>query len=846
MASVKTGPIGRALVEFSLHGVFPEEDISSTLIEVGHLAPALESLAAAKSKLEADIHIINEETASDVSQWIANTKSLEDDINRTRSWANEIIRRSEAPDVSGKTILEAEDKADFLRRESAYNNQVYNALTNIKRVNQLLDQVELARDERRILQSLHLLEESWTALDSVPVSKSCRVMRLLDIRAFELKSAVHDVFDHVWSSLVRIDASARQISVFSSREDEEMSLADAVIGLKAYKEVDKRMAVLWQGLDEVLIRPRTSLESNDLPAIRVENSMLLLIGKADRTVASLFRDIETALEYLSQRLPAELIYSLSGIMMPDLIPNIITCWLEPGIPTSLKDMDGFQDIIDATKAFCTRLEALNFSGFEELQEWVQNVPRVWLAKCRETALDSIRSKLSQGLGDAKEIERVETQTVSQEEGLRLAPETTVPVNNDGWDAAWDDGEVAADTEAQLNRPTNEDDGDDGTDAWGWGDDGNDGIDNKADIAAADVSSKRDNPTEEDDAAAAWGWGDEEDTTDAKGTMTADKEVQPTPSTRELTLKETYNISSMPEPVIALILAILEDGASLIGDGNPMAAAAAGLFSLPTLVLAMFRAVSPHYYALNAGGNMFLYNDATYLSEQLSEATNNWKARDDLVPRAKSMLRLDNDVKALQLFATRAYSSEMTTCRTVLRDLLGGSQNLLQQDELGSSGLQSQVDNAISYVRTTAAAWSKILAKSAWSQAVGSLVDTIASKVVSDVMDLAGIGQDDAYNIANLIARITELDDLFLPPGADKNAIPSTSEYASSWLRLKYLSEVLQSNLQDVKFLWMESELSLYFTVDEVVDLIGLSFVDNARTREVVREIQGRPHPRDCA
>jgi centromere/kinetochore protein ZW10 len=127
--------------------------------------------------------------------------------------------------------------------------------------------------------------------------------------------------------------------------------------------------------------------------------------------------------------------------------------------------------------------------------------------------------------------------------------------------------------------------------------------------------------------------------------------------------------------------------------------------------------------------------------------------------------------------------------------------------------------------------------------VGSLVDTIATKLVADVMDLAGIGQDDAYNIANLIARITELDDLFLPPGADKDAIPATAEYASSWLRLKYLSEVLQSNLQDVRFLWMESELSLYFSVEEVVDLIGLSFVDNARTREVVREIRGRPRPR---
>lgn len=207
-----------------------------------------------------------------------------------------------------------------------------------------------------------------------------------------------------------------------------------------------------------------------------------------------------------------------------------------------------------------------------------------------------------------------------------------------------------------------------------------------------------------------------------------------------------------------------------------------------------------------------------------------------------MLRLDNDIKALQSFATRAYSSEMATQRTVLRDLMGGSQNLLQQDGLETADLEAQVDNAIIHTRSIADTWSAILSKSAWSQAVGSLVDTIAAKLVADVMDLAGIGQDEAFNIASLIARITELDDLFLAPDAAKDAIPATAEYASSWLRLKYLSEVLQSNLQDVRYLWMESELSLYFTVDEVVELIGLSFVDNARTREVVKEIEANPQP----
>lgn len=60
--------------------------------------------------------------------------------------------------------------------------------------------------------------ESWTALDSIPVSKSCRAMKLLDMRAFELKSSVHDVLDRIWGSLVQVDASTGRVSVFDSRE----------------------------------------------------------------------------------------------------------------------------------------------------------------------------------------------------------------------------------------------------------------------------------------------------------------------------------------------------------------------------------------------------------------------------------------------------------------------------------------------------------------------------------------------------------------------------------------------------------------------------------------------------
>jgi centromere/kinetochore protein ZW10 len=101
------------------------------------------------------------------------------------------------------------------------------------------------------------------------VNKSCRAIRLLDIRAFELKSDVHEVFDRVWNALIHVDAEAGKISIGSPQEDEPMTLADAVIGLKAYKEVDTRTSQLWQDINKAVILPRMDIARQKLPGIQV-------------------------------------------------------------------------------------------------------------------------------------------------------------------------------------------------------------------------------------------------------------------------------------------------------------------------------------------------------------------------------------------------------------------------------------------------------------------------------------------------------------------------------------------------------------------------------------------------
>lgn len=53
--------------------------------------------------------------------------------------------------------------------------------------------------------------------------------------------------------------------------DDQMSLAEAVIGLKAYKEVDERMVQLWHNLDTAIMGPRMNLTARSLPSIKQNN-----------------------------------------------------------------------------------------------------------------------------------------------------------------------------------------------------------------------------------------------------------------------------------------------------------------------------------------------------------------------------------------------------------------------------------------------------------------------------------------------------------------------------------------------------------------------------------------------
>lgn len=264
-------------------------------------------------------------------------------------------------------------------------------------------------------------------------------------------------------------------------------------------------------------------------------------------------------------------------MMDDLIPKLLHVWLDSAVPISLREIDQFQAVIESAKQFCIVLQDNGVSGFNELKQWVSDAPSIWLSKCRETALDSVRTKLSGGIGESKQVERIEKQMVTRAERDELAAggAAVAVADADDWGAAWADEEEDAvprpDPELAAPKAPAEaaEEGDDGADAWGWGDEDG-GAEGKPDDAPeGSKQENKENDEDDDDAGAAWGWGDEDTADEPQAESSIASKAAAAPAqvqTREMVLKETYNISSMPQPVLDLILSILEDGASLTQGG----------------------------------------------------------------------------------------------------------------------------------------------------------------------------------------------------------------------------------------------------------------------------------------
>jgi len=257
---------------------------------------------------------------------------------------------------------------------------------------------------------------------------------------------------------------------------------------------------------------------------------------------------------------------------------------------------------------------------------------------------------------------------------------------------------------------------------------------------------------------------------------------------------------------------------------------------------MYRASAPAAYELHESGNMFLYSDALYLAEQLKLFAEHHEKRAHSQGQQPRLLLL-SDVQALETFGKRAYSREMESQRTIVTDLLDGTQSFTNCTEHPyKNQCDVAVTSTVDRLKEVHMQWRNVLSTSALLQSTGSLLSTVVNKIIVAIVDMSDISEPESRQLTLYCNAINSLEDLFLPVGAeeasdDRPPIPLTAVYAPSWLKFQYLSNILESSLADIKYLWVEGELSLEFTADEVIDLIEALFAESDHRRKAISEIR---------
>ena len=305
--------------------------------------------------------------------------------------------------------------------------------------------------------------------------------------------------------------------------------------------------------DAVILTPRLHPQNDGtVGVLRIEGNNIRISGRLlDTSIASLSVDVTLIIEYLASRLPPSIAVPLSEVLMPSLTSRLISVWLSPSIPPDLDGMKDFQAILGLVLKYADKVESYKWHGKDDLVEWVERAPRVWLNKRLASSLDRVRRLLVRGLGDAKTVERIETQLLTREDDL-----FTGNKSGDDWDAGWSDNdEEKRPSSSKPPRGSGEEEEED-VSAWGLDDDTND------EPTARDPEAY--GATDEDNDA--WGWHDDKDEDEGSPHATSTRD-NGTPSTsqrtkREVTLKETYNITGLPEEILDIVKQVVSDAETL--------------------------------------------------------------------------------------------------------------------------------------------------------------------------------------------------------------------------------------------------------------------------------------------
>jgi centromere/kinetochore protein ZW10 len=791
---------------------------------------------------------ISREAASDVDGWIFQARKLQGDIKRSQDTAKEIVQHAEEGKANTLRVQDAASKVSLLHTEIAYNESLARVIEQLRDISTLLDSAQEAAVRGHVMYAIERLEDVSSALGSMGPFGSTRVVGVVRSKESQMRKAIIETVTETWNSLLEVDTANNKVSFRDSIERETTIEINAVAEqLTKLGLLDDFVTGLSRDFDKTILSHRLDLGRDQVvSAFEIQGDDIQLQGPVnDGSVKVTLEDIHEIAEYISTRLPPSIAIPLSTKLVPAITSRLIKHYLLPAVPTSTDGVLQFQETLSYVLGLVEYLDELGWTGQDRLTEWVDKSAEIWLAKQKENAIAKVQKLFPKQVKVKKTVEKVETQVISKGDALHPAQEEQ---DND-WGAEWGDEDDTA-KENVDNAP--EDVEEEDMSAWGMDED------EPENVVKPEVKTEEKH-TGDDEDAEGWGndWGDEEDAKSVPSPQahakspqgkTNGRPSQQAPTEQHVTLRETYTVTAIPDSIIDIVLQVVADVETLNSPDlvkSAIAPASGGLFAIPSLLLAMYRATASVHYSTDVAGNMLVYNDCERLSDRLRAFIQEQAEKDRssslpqlLRPSVRLAPKIEADIKTMDGFSRRAYGREMESQRQIIKDHLEDAQGFQGCTNVPFATVcDDAMATTIDRIAEVKRQWQNIVSQRVLVQSLGSLVSTAFTKFINDVMDMSDIAEDESRKLHGYCMSLATLNQYFQTRDESGEARDTASLYVQNWFRLQYLGEILAGSLADIKYLWNESELKLEMGAEEVVGLIEALFAPSDLRRRAIAEIR---------
>ncbi|CUS13100.1 unnamed protein product [Tuber aestivum] len=847
-SKIKPSQLADAVLGSILDGSYPDsDDVAGAVLEASALPEIVASLQKAKEILYDEVRTVSRENGPEVDSWIAQARRLHNDIESSKTKADEIIQLAEQEKQLDLELEDSTMQARLLGSEIEFNEALTEILSKLQLIDLTISQIEHLLNTGELCQAIETLDNVEVALEKLPVSGGTIVISLIGERAKGLRSILAKKIEDCWKYLLKIDSRKSEISIYRDTAGSSPSAENVIEALKKLDLLNGKIDYLHHQIDSLLVAPRLDLLKGPAPTFSMRGNTLRISGNtSDLSAARMFNDLRQIITFFNRNLPSGIAPVFSRIFIPNLTTRLMSS-LSSSVPSSLDDLPKFEALLKETREFENFLHQISWTKETELREWTERAPKVWLSKRREASLDKARQVLSHGTSAVKVVERTETQKVK----VTPPTERRYPLGaqmEDVWndDPGWGDEGMPVDTTTAAT-PLQIDMDDD--DASGWGLDEDIDIEDEEQKEDEKPGKPGDASTEDDGLDNLdWGeWGEDDpgieaqEPTTASGTAPAKKPAEPQPAkspssshSKDITLRESYTITSIPDAIMEIIVQVVDEAKRLsTAPPSSVTPAAPGMLSIPSLVLAAYRALAPISYSTNISSNMYIYNDSVRIAEQLQDLgvtaepihpNNNW----------------DTDINLIQSFGKRYYAKEIGLQRTILRDFLDGAQGFVGCTNFPqSSDCQTAIASVVARIKEIHTSWSQVLSPSVLFQSVGLLLNTVVTKLINDIEDIPDIPATDSEKICAFFEEITTLERLF-PDAPGGAGVSIAGFHCKNWLKFRFLQQILDSRIADILYMFREGHLE-GFETGELVDLVEALFADNDNRRKCVDEIRRGGH-----